>query len=93
MGSEQNQKSRSGDSLVHDIVSTVADARGIDPIEMEERLHDVIDPDALGHLFADRLDGTSRRGGQVTFRLARCEVTVDGDWQVSVRVPEDAGAD
>ena len=87
---EQDRTSLLGDSLIHDIVTAVADARGIDPIEMDERLYEVVDPDALGHLFAERSDGTPRRGGQLTFRLADCEVTVDGERRISVRVLEDA---
>jgi hypothetical protein len=93
MGFEQERRSPSRDRLAHEIVTAVAEARGVDPLELDERLFDVVDPDALGDIFADRPSGAERRGGQVTFRLARCYVTIDGDRRVSVRPPEDVSAD
>jgi len=66
------------------IVQAVSEATGVAPRDMETELNDVIDPDALNHLFADRLDGSPRQGGRVEFRLQNCRVTVDGDGRITV---------
>lgn len=82
-----------GEQLHWDIVTAVADTKDIEPLELDERLYDAVDPDALWQLFADRPDGTSRGHGHVTFTLARCEVTVDSEWRVEVSPLGDAVAD
>ena len=93
MGLAQDQTMPPGEDLTYEIVTTVADVRGVDPMNLEERLFEVVDPDALWQLSANRPDGTSRRGGQVTFTLAGCEVTVDGERQVTVASPNDSALD
>lgn len=65
------------------IVRAVADAKGIEPMDLEERLYDVVDPEAVSSLFAGR--GGATRRGEVSFTLARCEVTVDQDLSITVR--------
>jgi hypothetical protein len=80
-------RSPSDESLTTTVVRTVADVKGIDPLELEECLHDVIDPEALERLFAPVDAGT--RQGVVVFRLAGCRVEVDGtDLVVAERVDD-----
>lgn len=71
--------------LVVDVVSAVADANGVDPTELEPRLNNVVDTDALGRIFSDRPNGVARPGGRIVFTLCGCEVTIDGDQSVEVR--------
>lgn len=82
----------SGDRLNYEVVTAVADARDVDPLDLDERLHEVVDPDALWQLFADRPNGVSRDGGEVTFHLAGCEVTVYGESDVEVVGPDSSTA-
>jgi hypothetical protein len=80
-------RSPSDESLTTTVVRAVADAKGIDPLDLEECLHDVIDPEALERLFMPIDNGTRR--GVVVFRLAGCRVEVDGtDRVVAERVDE-----
>ena len=66
------------------IVRAVGEATGIPTDRMGTALNDVIDPDALDQLFADRLNGTPRHGGRVVFTMLGCRVTLDGDGVVTV---------
>lgn len=63
------------------VVVAVANAKGIDPLELEP-LGDVVDTEALDRLFAGA--GESRMNGWLTFRMAGCEVTVTSDGELSV---------
>lgn len=49
-------------------------------------LYRAIDPEALDSLFADRLDGSGRVGGTVTFTIEECVVTVYDDGTVAAAV-------
>lgn len=73
-------------------MTAVADARGVDPLDLDQRLNEAVDPDALWHLFAPRQNGASRTGGQVQFSLADCEVTVYGDRSFEVEPPATSNA-
>lgn len=75
------------------IVQAVADAKGIEPIDLEKRLYDVVDPDAVYSLFSGRSGHGAQTQGAVSFTLARCEVTVDHDLSIHVRPLGDAVAD
>lgn len=60
------------------VVMAVAEARGIAPIELDCRLTDAVDPDALDSLFSD----DRRRSSTVPeleFSLGGCAVTVHED--------------
>lgn len=75
MSSTRNAPSTPADSelLSETIVSAVAAAEGVDPIDVSPRLYDVIDPDALEYLF---------EGGQYETDLT---VTFEyGDWDVHI---------
>lgn len=69
------------------VVEMVAEAEGVDPLELTPLLYEIIDPDALDHLFA----GTpvdSRMDRKVTFEYNGYEVTAWGSGYVSVRERE-----
>ncbi|RXK51570.1 HalOD1 output domain-containing protein [Halorientalis pallida] len=67
------------DSLTGTIVDTVAEARGVDGMELSELLSDVLDPDALARVLASG-SGTVT----VSFTLDGQSVTVDSDGTVLV---------
>lgn len=65
------------------VVSAVSRVMGV-PVE-ELELNAVVHPGALNLLFSDRPNGTPREGGSLTFRLAGCEVTLEGNGEVVLR--------
>ena len=60
------------------VVVAIAEADGIDPMEMDERLHDWVDPDAL-EAVVDTMDR-----GHVAFEMGDHRVRVQADGQVFV---------
>ncbi|MFB6068835.1 MAG: HalOD1 output domain-containing protein [Halobacterium sp.] len=64
------------------VVHAVMDVTGRDPTQIH--LNDVVQPDALNAIFEDKHDGTSRRGGQLSFVLAGCQVEVTSDGEVLI---------
>ncbi len=66
------------------IVHAVSEATGVATEAMDVELNDIVDPDALNHLFADRLDGRPRAGGRVCFSMLDCEVRVFSDGRIVV---------
>ena len=56
------------------VVHAVLDVTDVAPTEVN--LNDVVHPDALNEIFERKYDGTPRRGGKLSFRLAGCGVTV-----------------
>lgn len=77
------QVSSSGDAtdVGEAVVAAVADARGVDPTELEQSLYGVVDPDALESLFRST-SAHDRESGYVTFSYSGCEVVVYGDGDV-----------
>lgn len=73
---------RGFESVSMAVVDAVADASGVDPLEVGP-LHDVIDPDALDAIFSSA--GATRPDVEVVFRLDSTEVTVRGTGEVVVR--------
>jgi hypothetical protein len=70
---------RGNGSLAVDVVTAVAAAKNVPPAAVDVPLNDVVDVDALERLVSG--DETT-----VSFEYAGCEVTVDGDGEVTVRV-------
>lgn len=66
-------------SILSDIIEAVANAEGADPLNLEYRLADYIDPDAIGAL----LDHDSA-AFTLTFELSDNEVTVTDNETVLV---------
>lgn len=66
------------------IVTAVAEAKGVEPLELDERLHDVVDLDAVKQLFVGMPGQKATVEGHVTFALDGCKVVVDQGWNVAV---------
>lgn len=62
----------------------IAEELGEDPDELSPPLDEVVNVDALGELFADREDGTSRGQGLVSFRYKDVYVNVDDQGFVTI---------
>jgi hypothetical protein len=65
--------------LSHAVVVAVAEQNGVDPLDLNERLYDCIDPDALDALFT--AEGAC---GTVQFVMAGCHVEVSAARRVTV---------
>jgi len=74
------------DDLCWDIVTTIAEERGIDQRNVDDRLYDVIDPHALERL-ARQSGETDDISLSVSFRMAECYVTVTDGGQVRANYP------
>ena len=74
------------DTLCWNIVTTVADERGIEPDRIDDRLYDVVDVEALASL-VEQADHTDSMDLSVSFRMAGCFVTVTGDQTVRASAP------
>lgn len=72
------------EDLDWEIVTAVADAKGVGPLELGERLHDVVDLDAVKQLFVGMPGRESPVRGHVSFTFDGCEVVVDDEWEVDV---------
>lgn len=61
------------------VVGYVAEANGVSPCSLDDRLYDHVDPDALDRLLdaGSRDQGPADANVTVSFRMAGCEVTVD----------------
>lgn len=67
------------------IITAMAEHEGIDPVELDHPLYEVVDPDALDALFPVQRDGTGAPIGRLSFSYNGYEVhvTSDGDVRVS----------
>lgn len=71
------------------VIGAVAEVTDCDLLGGDCVLYDVIDPDALDRLFADR-DGESRLvTGKVVFSLQGCRIEVRADGELVVHEPAD----
>lgn len=61
------------------VVEAIAEAEGIDPLELAPPLYDVVDPDALENLFTN-----SQALGKLIFNYKDYEVSVFSDGFISV---------
>ena len=74
--------------LSEKVVDTVAEYEGVDPVDLDPRLYQAVDPDALDQLF-----GSSERADadlEITFTYSGYEVVARSDGDLSV---SDADAD
>lgn len=65
------------------IVETIAEAKGVAPAELDPRLYDVIEPEALNELFQHQEDGPATVGF-VSFTFHGYTVTVHSDATVEI---------
>lgn len=84
---EQVERFTDGEHLGTTVVEAVSEATGIDPLKLDTRLYDVVDPDGLEQVFGKKADGTIRTGGKLTFELAQCDVTIHSEGRVVVTPP------
>ncbi|WP_135822856.1 HalOD1 output domain-containing protein [Halostella litorea] len=75
------------ESITETVVWAVAEAKGVDPLDLDAPLYDSVDPDALQRI----LDAESFEG-QIGFSLAGCDVTVHHDGRVVVAGGAEAAA-
>lgn len=74
---------RNEQPLSRKIVETVAKAEGIAPTELDTRLYDVIEPEALNNLFQHQEDG-SATDRFVSFTFHGYTITVHSDSSVEI---------
>lgn len=75
------------------IVQAVADANGVDPLELNEQLYEVVDPDAVARLFTASTRSDKPVEGCISFTLDRCKVTVYADLTVEAYSLTDVDTD
>lgn len=63
------------DQPSEDVIFAVSEISGVDPLDFDQRLHDVIDPDALD----DLTDWSGDVEVSVSFTFESCTVAIDGD--------------
>lgn len=82
-----NFDSKSGpagrDGVCTAIVEQVAAEKNVPAVDLEPRLYEVVDPDALANLFRNQ---NGDRAARVVFTFAGCRVTVESSDQIGVRV-------
>jgi hypothetical protein len=75
--------------LSETIVHAVADTLGVDPVDLDDRISDRIDPDALDRLFHSHGGDTPSPDGLVVFSMAGCRIEVEGNRSVVVTPSRD----
>ncbi|MFC7027580.1 HalOD1 output domain-containing protein [Halomicroarcula sp. GCM10025324] len=75
------------ETLSDTVVRAVADVKDVDPLDLDARVYDAVDPDALDRLFTPTGDGSAREG-MVAFPMAGCRVEVQSDHAVRVTPPQ-----
>lgn len=77
-----------GERPVRAVLDALAEA-SCQPVEdLDVRLHDAVDPDALDDLFRPTRTGAVRDGGRVSFAVGEFEVDVHADGHVFVHRTE-----
>jgi hypothetical protein len=77
------------ESISTAVVRAVADTRGVDPVDLDVRLYDYVDPCALNRLFAANGDASSRNYC-ASFTVADCHVALDGSRRIVVAPQADS---
>jgi len=80
-GNESYTDESSDEPLSQTVICAVAAANDVDPLDLDDRLYDCIDPDALDKLFEPTASGL---GGSVQFTMSGCHVTAYDDGTVAV---------
>lgn len=70
------------EELQTQVITTVAERKGIDPIDLTPSLHSAIDPDALEALFSERDNGFVH----VEFTYAGVDKTIEGEGDVEIEI-------
>lgn len=69
----------SGGTVSEQLLAAIAEREGVDLLDFDSRLYDVIDPDAL-----DRLFRSSGMNGQIKFTYLGYEVAVFSDGRIAL---------
>lgn len=77
------ERSTVEESVSEEVISAVANAKGVDPIDLVP-LYEVVDPDALDALFEEGGFGRPGSPDRVEFVYSDCEVVIGGDGSVTV---------
>lgn len=72
------------DALYETIVTAVADAKGVSPLDVSPPLYEAIDPDAMQAVLASMQRSPEEPTGRLTFHYSGYEVTVTDDGRISV---------
>lgn len=72
-----------GGSVSEKVIDAVAEAEGIDPIEVTPPLYEVVDPEALDQIF-DPTAGSGPLNGNVSFSYSGHDITVGENGEVMV---------
>lgn len=73
------------------IIEAVADCEGVDPLDLQPPLYEVVDPEALEALFGSTVAGTERRG-RIEFTYAGYRITVAVAGERTITVDETAAS-
>lgn len=74
----------SDEAISSAVVTAIADLKGVDPVDLDERLYDAVDPGALDQLFPRDSEPRTTATVQVSFTMAGCTVNVRGGRQVLI---------
>lgn len=66
------------------VVRAIAEARDVDPADLDARLYEYVDLCALDRLFSSPDGGSSFQNGRVSFAVNDCRVDVDGSGTITV---------
>lgn len=86
VAAESFSPSDPSEPISQSVVDAVAGAEGVDPLDLEDPLYEVVDPDALDALFQSESAAVE---GHVEFRYYGYEVTVTGSGHVSLEAVDD----
>lgn len=76
---------RAETSLCMSVLEAVADAHGIDVLDIETPLGEVIDPDSLEAIWKSLDENEHETGGLIRFDYYDCKVIVRSDGSVEAR--------
>ncbi|WP_328765760.1 HalOD1 output domain-containing protein [Haloarcula nitratireducens] len=79
----------SAEPLSETVVYAVAAAKGVDPLDLDERLYDHVNPEALDELFREP---DAERHATLTFSMAGCRVEIENGEVVVVTESEEPSA-
>lgn len=76
--------STDADAVSEAIVTEIADAEGVSPLDVSPPLYEAIDPDALEAVIASMQSQPTEQGGRLEFAYSGYDVTVTEDSSVAV---------
>lgn len=85
---QQSVRVEPEESVCSAVITAVAAAKDVDPLDLDQRLNDVVDPDALDRIFGETATGRRRSAGHVAFVMEGCEVVVTASGRVTATVSE-----